>query len=573
MIWHIVQGVNTIEELKKVIKAAIGWYHAWQENARIRFEQNYYPNHDRPPNFIVRFLYGIGFFLGDFVPLTLNLLEGIYRTIQRLLTFVSKLLIDASTGIVLVGTIIFSITHSIELLQNMGATGGQEYIGVLMFEVIFISSTATLTGMLMKGKKPSFSFGFVFSISGFAVGIFFVLWSNIAGMGSSMGGTTIGILTPLLLIISQGLVAYRYTDEEEDETKLTEIIQRNRLAIGDVKKAIEMYMSSQKVSGNREENLETSHPVSSHLETGGMEKPPTEKLETSKLENLETGEMENPPIENLETGDPEDSSKLETGELESPKLEKVKLEDQENLETGELENTDSKLETSYQKLEEKLEVETSNRKPEVLQAAVEKQRKPGSLKVSRLEKGKLEDRKTSNLEEGKLQAGELEKVKMETSKVENSKLEDQKPEAGGSKKLETGELEKLEDQKPETGGLEKLETSKLETGGSKKLETRKLEKPKLEKPESGELEGGKQETSKVENPEEEKFTKEDLKYFSREELEAMMGADPEDVAVQILERQGKLPGRDRLIRLTGCKEWPARQALKKLKKELKKNAS
>ncbi|GGA57903.1 hypothetical protein GCM10007416_33880 [Kroppenstedtia guangzhouensis] len=514
------------------------WYHEWQQKARNRYQDGYYPKHKRMPNFIVRFLYGIGYFLGDFVPLTLNLLEGIYRTIQRLLAFIAELLIDASTGIVLVGSIVFSITHSIELLRAWGATDGLEYIGVLMFEVVFISATATLTKMLMKGKTPSFkNFGFVFSISGFTMGILFVFWSNISGMADGWGGTVIGGATPILLIISEGLIAYRYMDETEDESKMMELIQRNQLSIGDVTKALEIYLSnqrkmeleSQKISSNREE----------------------EKFEESPLENLESGDLENPPTENRETGDLENppAENLETSKLETSRLEEKKLENQESLETGE-------LETSRQKLTESI----TSWKLENLPPRVENRAKPTSLKVSTLEGEKLEDQK---LEDQKLEAGELEKP--ESGDLEN--LETSKLEEFATGEMETSSLEDLEVETGEQIGEleEKLETPKLEAGESSSVEN-------LETGESSNLENQKQETSKVEKVEkEEKFTKEDLEHFSREELEAMKGADPEDVAVRILEREGELPGRPRLKRLTGCTEWDARKTLRELKKEL--NAS
>lgn len=543
------------------------WYHAWRENARKQWRSGrYYRKHDRMPNVIVQSLYSIGYFFGDFVPLVLNLIEGVYGTIRRLLTFVSKLMIDASTGIILVGTICFSVFHSIELLRDLGATGGQEYIGVLMFEVVFISSTATLTGMLMNGKKINFKgIGFVFSLAGFIVGTFFVLWSNISGMGSSIGGRTIGILTPILLIISEGLIAYRYSDEiKEDETQVMEIIQRNELSVGEVMKAIEMYLvntrkmewESQKISSHREgqkweesllENLETSHQETGKLETTS-ENPPTQKRDTSRLEN--------PPTKNLEVGELEESSELEGGELEekleTPKLEEMELEDVELETSKELEEMNLEEQETGElekgKLEEKPEESITNWKLKTLQPALEKQVEPAPLKASVQEGEPLEDQKTSKLEDGKREAGELEE-----------------PETGDLKKLETSKLEESATGEMETSSLEDLE---VETGEQIGELEEKLETPKLKTGESSNLENQKQETSKVEKVEkEEKFTKEDLEHFSREELEAMKGADPEDVAVRILEREGELPGRPRLKRLTGCTEWDARKTLRELKKK------
>ncbi|MFD1428497.1 hypothetical protein ACFQ4Y_16480, partial [Kroppenstedtia sanguinis] len=185
------------------------WYHNWQQAAMKRFDENYYPGHDRMPNFIVRGLYGVGHFIGDFFPMVLNLINGVYNTFKRFLEFIVGLLIEASTVVVLIGTIAFSISHSVELLRRAGATGGMEYVGVLMFEIVFISSTATLTGMLMRNPKAYKTIGFWFSSAGFTVGIVFVLWSNISALASSWEGTSIGILTPVLLIIAEGIIAVR----------------------------------------------------------------------------------------------------------------------------------------------------------------------------------------------------------------------------------------------------------------------------------------------------------------------------------------------------------------------------
>lgn len=216
------------------------WYQGWQENSRSR----YYPRHDRTPNLIVRLLYGIGFFVGDFVPLTLNLIDGIYRTLKRFLSFIVVLLIEASTVVVLIGTIAFSVAHSIELLRRAGATDGMEYVGVLMFEIVFISSTAILTGMLMNWNPKVFrSAGFWFCSTAFMVGVGFVLWSNISAMAPTWEGKAIGILTPLLLIISEGLLAFRNVETGKDAgyipAEFLKWAQDNKVSFDEIVQAVE----------------------------------------------------------------------------------------------------------------------------------------------------------------------------------------------------------------------------------------------------------------------------------------------------------------------------------------------
>ncbi|MBH8605613.1 hypothetical protein [Thermoactinomyces sp. CICC 10522] len=227
------------------------WYQKKRQKAMERYHRGYYPRHRRTPNLLVCGLYELGYLIADFGPMCVNLFDAIYTNIRKLFAFIVGLLIELSTVIILIGTIAFSIFHSIELLRRAGATGGLEYIGVVMFEVVFISSTATLTGTLMKKKKPSGFFaivGLMFSIAGFIMGIAFVEWSNITGMADSWTGRIIGGATPVLLIITEGVLAFRYLNEfaEEDETKVLEIIQRNRLTIEDVRRAIQLYLNQTK---------------------------------------------------------------------------------------------------------------------------------------------------------------------------------------------------------------------------------------------------------------------------------------------------------------------------------------
>ena len=194
------------------------WYHEKKENAKRKYLQGYYPKHFRTPNLIVCWLYEAGYFFGDFVPLLLNLIEGIYSTIKKLIGFVVGLLVDSMIFIVLAGSVVFSVFHSIQRLQIAGATNGLEYVGVLMFEVIFMSSSAMLTGFLMKKKLPK-SFiewvGLILTSLGFLVGLVFVWWSNVNGMAPTTEGFIIGSAVPLLVLIGQGIIAYRYFIENQ----------------------------------------------------------------------------------------------------------------------------------------------------------------------------------------------------------------------------------------------------------------------------------------------------------------------------------------------------------------------
>jgi len=225
------------------------WYHDWKQSARNRYLAGYYPGHDRTPNLIVWGLYQLGYFVADFIPLIMNLIYGTYSTMKELISFAAKLLIEASTFIVVGGTIVFSVFHSVELLRWAGATDGLEYIGVLMFEVVFIASTASLTGDKIKGRKTN-----KYTQAGFYIGIVFVLISNVTQMSSNWIGVGIGIITPILLIVAEGILANQYMSESKDkETQVMEIVRRNNLTNGDVMKAITLYLDNQKEDTAKED--------------------------------------------------------------------------------------------------------------------------------------------------------------------------------------------------------------------------------------------------------------------------------------------------------------------------------
>ena len=159
-------------------------------------EKNY-PNHDRVPNVVVRGLYHVGYFIGDFVPMFLNMIDGMYWSIKRLVAFIVGLLVDSSIFIVVISSIAFSVGHSIELLREVGAQNGREYFGVAMFEVIYLGSSATLTRFLMKKRKPVGFVGWMgllFTLLGFLIGLGFVWWSNVHGLEPTTEGRVVGSL-------------------------------------------------------------------------------------------------------------------------------------------------------------------------------------------------------------------------------------------------------------------------------------------------------------------------------------------------------------------------------------------
>lgn len=171
-----------------------------------------YPNHKRTPNPIVRAFYSVGYFIGDFGPMLVNLFNVVYLNIRKLFAFIVGLLIEISFVVILIATIGFSISHSMELLEEAGATGYLKYLGILIFELSFISSATALTAAFMKKKKPHW-----FLYIGFVVGIGFVLWSNISQMNQTWTGWIIGVLIPLMLIIAEGTIAFQNRNEDQNK--------------------------------------------------------------------------------------------------------------------------------------------------------------------------------------------------------------------------------------------------------------------------------------------------------------------------------------------------------------------
>lgn len=491
------------------------WYHEWQEGARDKFFSGHYPGHERVPNFIVRALYGVGYFLGDFVPLILNFIDGIYTAIKRLLAFIVGLLIEASTVIVLIGTIAFSVVHSIELLRRAGATGGLEYVGVLMFEVVFISSTAMMTGMFMSGKKLRKNPGFWFCVSGFTVGTLFVLWSNISAMAPSWEGKIIGIMTPVLLIIAEGLLAYRNMDV---------------------------------VNKKKNGGLETSKQETPENRSGELD-----NFKLEKVGNLEGAKLETPenPSGGLE------KSELETLETSSGKLEKFKLESLEEPEKSPAEKGDIKLENKPEKTEETPAVNLENQLENAVKIKLQKTTENAiAAGVSKLEEtvnypavSNVIELETSNEKlENRLEENTVGGLENSNEKLENNLEENA-----------VGELEKLE------GELEKKRSGELEASEKKLEEKLELETSKKGNPPTSnklELENELEET-KTSKPKKPPVKKVKVRK-TRKSSAKVKEKDPLAIARKIMQEEGEPPGRGRLMKEAGCKEWPARKAIDEL---------
>jgi hypothetical protein len=337
------------------------WYHERKKNAKDKFLQGYYPKHVRTPNLIVCWLYEVGYFFGDFVPLVMNLIEGIYQVIRRMIAFVVTILIEASTGIVLLGTILFSVFHSIEFLRRSGAVGGLEYIGVFMFEVVFISSTATLTASLMRKERPN-----PFSIIGFLLGIAFVEISNITAMNSTWEGIAIGAATPILLIIAEGILAYQYMRSQKSEQRLTnpeqEDTEQNEQAT-EQNKQIEQ--TEQMTSEQNTQTEQTEQPRTKSNKQINIEQTDSEQTKVQDKQdhvNAQEVSTEHRTAEQKEVEhdiEQKQKSNIEQSTTEQPSTERSNFE-QKN---SEQDKPNNKRRTKTKKSNTKLYVVSSNKTP------------------------------------------------------------------------------------------------------------------------------------------------------------------------------------------------------------------
>ena len=399
------------------------WYHEIKEKTNRKYHQGYYPKHFRTPNLIVCFLYETGYFFGDFVPLLLNLIEGIYSTIKKLVGFVVGLLVDSMIFIVLAGSIVFSVAHSIERLRQSGANGGLEYVGVLMFEVIFMSSSAMLTGLLMKKKVPkSFLewFGLILTCLGFLVGLGFVWWSNVNGMAPTTEGLIIGSAVPLLVLIGQGIIAYRYfienASEEEshvNKTESKELMKQNRSL-------------NNQPNGEQTESEQTESKMAEKIEQNSPEQLITEQKQTeqekeqnlskqSNTEHIESEQNEQEKIEqNLSEQTASDQTKNEQNEQE--KSEQTERESGE--ENKEENNLESNKETMENERGEQGKIEQENNESSNSEQNENEQKEQPVIEQKSVEQSNIEqvDRTEKN------EQYEIQKSNKKTNKRSNAHL-------------------------------------------------------------------------------------------------------------------------------------------------------
>lgn len=481
------------------------WYQKLRQKAINRYQAGYYPRHTRTPNLLVCGIYGIGYLIADFGPMIINLFDTVYTNIRKLFAFIVGLLIEVSTVIVLLATITFSIFHSIELLQRAGATGGMEYVGVAIFEVVFISSTALMTKTLMNREIPDWA-----SITGFIAGIIFVEVSNITGMADNWTGRIIGGSIPFMLVISEGVLAYRALGEsaKEDETKVMDIMRRNRLTVGDVLKAIEMYLTNQKVDTGKMdinkvdmERVDTNR-VDMKVDTEEVDR----KVDMSKVDmKVDTEKVD---IKLVDT-DKVDTDKVDTGQVD---IDKVDTDGQVDIAGVDIDVVDTSK-------ADKSTVDTAKE-----DTAEDDIQEVDTTKVDVQEVDKKVDMDTVDTKvDAKVDIEKVDIDKVDTSEVDTNKVDTKVDTEVDTNKVDMSKV----DTKVDT---DKVDMNNVDT----KVDTKVLDISKL-------LENRKRNSETI------------------EEIERVV-----QKGIDIKKQIDKVPGTKRLMKETGCNEYIAKEAKKVL---------
>jgi len=171
-------------------------------NMRTSWERR---GHDRKPNFIVRGIYAIADWLGDFAYL-------VNQTKQSMTSF---FLLTVNL-IMLICIIITSAAHSLQLLRYAGAAGGLEYFLLIVWELLFITSSFLLDRAFKLGKYGEWQLWLPF-----VMGLAFIEASNIVGMAGNLAGLLIGGSTFIVLLSLKWMLIWQLKNPSTKPTPTT----------------------------------------------------------------------------------------------------------------------------------------------------------------------------------------------------------------------------------------------------------------------------------------------------------------------------------------------------------------
>jgi hypothetical protein len=154
------------------------------------------------PNFMVRSIYNVVDWLSEFGDIVKATKRGTgYMVAVTVSTLITLSILIAST------------IHSITLLEHAGLHGGLQYVMLLPFEILFLSSSSALNKSILQGKWFP-----LFPWAGFAVSLIFIWRSNVTGLAPNIDGQVLAWSTPFLLLISKGLLGW-YVKNGKAEAK------------------------------------------------------------------------------------------------------------------------------------------------------------------------------------------------------------------------------------------------------------------------------------------------------------------------------------------------------------------
>jgi len=201
----------------------------------------------------VRGLYWVFDLIGDFGPM----FSALFKFLGRSSLVVVNL-------VILAGTIVMSAAHSLALLRYAGLRHGLEWVGVIVWELAFIFSSIILANDYRRGNWRS---GWAPWL-GFALGFTFVEASNYLGMADNYAGRIIGICTPILLLVSKGLLAHQFKTRTHDESHTESHTAGSHTESRTAESHTESHTAGSHTAGSHtESHTAESHNKESHIDT------------------------------------------------------------------------------------------------------------------------------------------------------------------------------------------------------------------------------------------------------------------------------------------------------------------
>lgn len=232
--------------------------------------------HTRKPNAIVRGCYAFSDWLGDFAPMLATAKQGALNAGLIIANF-----------IILIGILITSAVHSLELLRYAGAKGGLEYVMLIVFEAVFLVSSFLVDQAVKRGMsfKQSWQVWLPFFI-----GLVFVFFSNFLSMDTNLAGMLIGGITPFLLLFIKWMLDWQVNVRGKfDEEKRAERAKKVAEIIAESTQKSEKNLAENVEENNAqktEDKTETSPSVSSDSANKNLKKNDQKRLQKATQKDV-----------------------------------------------------------------------------------------------------------------------------------------------------------------------------------------------------------------------------------------------------------------------------------------------